>query len=206
MIWFTSDWHLGHENILEFSKRPFATIDDHDKGLIANYNSLVSADDTVFFLGDVSFHPFNFARHCFSHLVGKRILVRGNHDGLSREQYEKLGFSLVCEEMVLKLFGKRIRLSHYPRLPLPDEKDTDRHPLKYRLRRHEMDGKWLLHGHTHDEDKIIPKRMAVHVGVDAWNYRPVSLSQIESLIAKAEKDDANLLLRNIEDILQQQED
>ena len=47
-LWFTSDTHFNHENILKFCNRPFKDITEHDQKLIENWNSKISPDDTVF--------------------------------------------------------------------------------------------------------------------------------------------------------------
>ena len=54
-VFFTSDTHFGHENILKFCNRPFSSIEDHDLALINNWNSVIGNDDTVFHLGDFCF-------------------------------------------------------------------------------------------------------------------------------------------------------
>ena len=36
-LFFTSDTHFGHRHILEFCKRPFSSIEEHDEQLIANW-------------------------------------------------------------------------------------------------------------------------------------------------------------------------
>ena len=56
MIYFTSDWHLGHANIIKYCERPFKSVSDMDRILIQNYNEIVDQDDTVYFLGDFCFH------------------------------------------------------------------------------------------------------------------------------------------------------
>ena len=52
MLWFTSDLHLCHENILTFTQRPFATVDEMARGIIANINECVGESDTLCILGD----------------------------------------------------------------------------------------------------------------------------------------------------------
>ena len=50
----TSDLHFGHKNILEYDKRPFSSIEEHDESLIENWNSLVRPQDLVYCLGDIT--------------------------------------------------------------------------------------------------------------------------------------------------------
>jgi calcineurin-like phosphoesterase family protein len=54
-VWFTSDWHIGHKNILKY-RDGFQSTDEHDATLIENYQSLISKRDIVYFLGDMVFY------------------------------------------------------------------------------------------------------------------------------------------------------
>lgn len=54
MIWFTADTHFGHKNILEYSARPFSTVEEMDEALISNWNNKVASDDEIYHLGDVA--------------------------------------------------------------------------------------------------------------------------------------------------------
>ena len=51
-IWFTSDTHFSSERTLELSKRPFKSVEEMDKILIENWNSVVGQNDTVYHIGD----------------------------------------------------------------------------------------------------------------------------------------------------------
>lgn len=188
MIWFTSDWHIGHRSILEFCKRPYFTVTDMNKGLVSNFNAKVHQMHTTYFLGDMALGTREECGRYLADLKGTKILVRGNHDSYSDNQYKSMGFQAVYEELVLRLFGRLIRLSHYPRRPLPEEQITDDYQLRYLDRRPPDDtGRWLLHGHTHSPEKINVAKKQIHVGVDAWDMKPVSLPEVESMIALAEK-------------------
>lgn len=56
MNYFISDLHFGHFNIIRYDNRPFNSVDEMDKVLIDNWNSVVSDDDTIYILGDISWH------------------------------------------------------------------------------------------------------------------------------------------------------
>ena len=51
-VYFTSDTHFYHSNIIDFCKRPFKNVEDMNETLIENWNRIVSQDDNVFHLGD----------------------------------------------------------------------------------------------------------------------------------------------------------
>ena len=55
-IFFTSDLHFGHKNIIRFDNRPFSTVEEMDEALIRNWNAKVSDEDTVYVLGDISWY------------------------------------------------------------------------------------------------------------------------------------------------------
>lgn len=87
-IYFTSDLHFGHTNILKHSpKRPFSdTVDiaTHDEWLLNLWHSTVDKRDTIYILGDLTFLKSEDARHLLEKLPGHKFLIEGNHDGSIR--------------------------------------------------------------------------------------------------------------------------
>lgn len=182
-IWFTSDLHFGHEAVIDYCKRPFVDAYAMNRIIIHNYNECVKDDDTVYFLGDLTLRPHREVAPLLAELKGKKVLVRGNHDHFSIGQYNKLGF-VVYEEMLLRLFGHTLRLSHFPRRPpFWARLFKPKAHFRYLDRRPKKDGRWLLHGHTHSSEQFNARRKTIHVGVDAWDFKPVSMRQIESIIS-----------------------
>jgi len=51
-VFFTSDTHFNHANIIHYCQRPFKDAAEMNEILVANWNRTVSNDDTVFHLGD----------------------------------------------------------------------------------------------------------------------------------------------------------
>ena len=45
-IWFTSDFHLGHSNIIRFCKRPFGNAHEMNEAIVEHLNSCVKPVDT----------------------------------------------------------------------------------------------------------------------------------------------------------------
>lgn len=55
MIWFTSDLHLFHDNIVKYYNRQFRNINQMHNTFIKNFNELISENDYLWILGDVAF-------------------------------------------------------------------------------------------------------------------------------------------------------
>lgn len=75
-----SDTHIGHKNIILYENRPFADLNQMQKEIIKNWNSVVTNDDKIFHLGDVCFGNKEIAKDFISKLNGKKYLIMGNHD------------------------------------------------------------------------------------------------------------------------------
>jgi calcineurin-like phosphoesterase family protein len=54
MLYFTSDHHFWHANIIRYCNRPFATIEEMNESMIMAWNEVVSPNDDVYYLGDFS--------------------------------------------------------------------------------------------------------------------------------------------------------
>ena len=80
-IFFTSDLHFGHENVLRFDNRPFETVEEMDDELIKRWNDKVAKGDLVYVLGDLIWKTAtNEAVQIIKRLNGQIVLIKGNHD------------------------------------------------------------------------------------------------------------------------------
>lgn len=189
-IWFTSDIHFGHQNILEYTDRPFLNIDTHDAGIIEKYNSKVQQGDLCYFLGDIFFGcSTEKARDYISRMRGTKVLIKGNHDKNKDVWYYSIGFDVVLESAQIRLGKGIVQLSHFPfklswykRMKLFIMSKKYRTFKRFKYKNLPYEGKYLLHGHTHDSSKVRGK--AIHVGLDAWDCYPVSATHILQLIDK----------------------
>ena len=81
-IYFSSDLHLGHRSVIGFQNRPFESVEEMNRGIIHNFNSVVRRDDILYILGDLSYRiPESQANELIKRINGRKILIRGNHDG-----------------------------------------------------------------------------------------------------------------------------
>ena len=183
-VFFTSDTHFGHQNILRFCNRPWATIAEHDQALIQNWNDTVPEDAVVFHLGDFCYKGGGFPtiQHLIGLLHGQIILIRGNHDPDTRklQNLRKLQqlFDGVFDQLQIEVDGQRILMNHYPLLTWPHA--YGQHPT------------WQLFGHVHlrkgitGSDAFIVEQCCrstqYEVGVDLNGYRPISFHRLQERI------------------------
>lgn len=113
-IWFTSDTHFGHANIIKYCSRPWASVDEMNEGLIENWNLCVGADDEVWHLGDFYVGPNGDEKIPLirRRLNGRINLVLGNHDADSVKYYYDMGFDRVYDKSVV--LNDFCILSHAP--------------------------------------------------------------------------------------------
>lgn len=124
-LWFTSDLHLGHKNVIKFCDRPFADVKEMSEKIIENWNNIVNDDDIVFILGDVFwFNDSQTIKKILNRLKGIIYIIPGNHDDFSSYHRVDDPRFILCNDIVQvfletedKRFDKKITelwLSHYP--------------------------------------------------------------------------------------------
>lgn len=157
MIYYISDTHFFHENILKLCNRPFKSIKDMNNQLIINWNKKVKPTDIIYCLGDFCFKcSYIEARGIFNQLNGRKILIRGNHDKIS----EKLPWDEVYTYKEIDDNKRFVVLFHYP---------IEEWNGYYRNSYH-------LYGHTHKD--LSEKGNRFHVGVDTNNFEPKTLDEL----------------------------
>ena len=179
-IWFTSDTHFGHANIIQYCDRPYTSLSEMDEVLIANWNQVIQPNDILYHLGDFTLGGQEQATNYFARLNGKISVVPGGHDNkwVSKGIYtSKPGHPIVILPPLVTI-----------KLPIPS---VDQHQLvvlcHYAMRVWDRShyGSWHLYGHSHCG--LPPHPNSLDVGVDCWNYFPVSLEQISEEMSNAEK-------------------
>lgn len=173
MIYFTSDFHFGHDREFIYGPRGYSNIYEEAEDLIQKFNSVVTWEDTVYILGDCMLNNDEFGLKCLRRLNGFKYVVVGNHDTIARVmKYQDSGIFMSVD------YGGRLHhngwtylLSHYPQIT---ENYQDRHRVI------------SLCGHSHTKDPFLhwDNGLIYHVEVDAHDGYPVSIDQIESDIRK----------------------
>ncbi|MBV9079099.1 MAG: metallophosphoesterase [Methylobacteriaceae bacterium] len=155
---FTSDHHFGDHRRLAIDQRPFGSVAEQDREMAARWNATVSPTDTVWHLGDLTRHR-DPARvdALLSGLSGVKHLVSGNNDGPATLAWS--GWASVAAYAEIEVDGYALVLCHYA----------------FRTWNGMARGAIDLHGHSHG--RLAPIRRQVDVGVDAWDFRPVTLAE-----------------------------
>lgn len=180
-IFFTSDLHFGHTNVIKFDNRPFSSVEEMDDELVKRWNNKVSPGDTVYVLGDLIWPSRNNeAVDILQSLNGQIILIKGNHDRFLHNAKAKKCLAGIkdYDDIVIELndgVKQRCILSHYF-MPMYNG---------------HYYGTIHLHGHSHNsEESIKEKEIAselnrlgfmnrvFNVGCMHWNYEPVTLDEM----------------------------
>ena len=131
MIYYTSDLHLGHENIIKLCKRPFFSLEEMNEALIGNWNSRVTNADNVYIMGDLMFRSATNPNEFLFRLKGKKHLIIGNHDSpwMKKADLDR-HFESIDKFKVFSNGRCKITLCHYPMMS--------------------FEGKYLIYGHIHN--------------------------------------------------------
>ena len=176
-VFFTSDTHFYHSNIINFCGRPFKSVEVMNETLIANWNSVVGPDDIVFHLGDFCLGGSAEWTNILNRLNGKIYLIVGNHDIKNLRQGYYSHFEHIAMQMHIEVGKQKIYLNHCPFLCYGGAyRDT-----------------WQLFGHVHTSKQntgIDAPRLHMlfptqyDVGVDNNNFTPISFEQVRRIIEK----------------------
>ena len=178
-IFFTSDTHFGHENILKYCKRPFSSIDEHDDELIRRWNDKVPENGIVFHLGDVAFGNKKRTEDILNQLNGEIYLIIGNHDWRYVVSEHKNRFKEITQQMNMNICGRHVILNHYPFLAFSGSYRGEK--ATYQLFGHVHTSKYTDEGLDQQRMKFLfPTQY--DVGVDNNDFTPVSWKEVDQII------------------------
>ena len=166
MIYYTSDLHLGHTNVIKLCDRPFSSIEEMDETLIANWNAKVHNDDTVYILGDLVWQKCDPIPY-LSQLKGKKHLIVGNHDKWAAREDAAACFESIQPYAELSLDCHPVTLCHYPMM-------TFNHCMRA----------YMLHGHIHGNTNadywpyLQSHDRILNASVEVNNYEPVTFDEL----------------------------
>lgn len=204
MIWFTSDLHFGHYNIITFCDRPFReewgeepsgrmylavdSVVSMNEAMVEQWNSQVAPTDDVYVIGDVAMGKIEDSFRYIARLNGRKFLTPGNHDRIFsgnpkadawRDRYGA-HFVITPEWWQWAYRQPPVNVCHFPYAPAGD------YDGRYADLHRPDDGNWLIHGHTHGTWR--QRGRQIDVGIDAWGGRLVSVDEINDLILAGPND------------------
>lgn len=157
--WFTADLHFNHKNIIDLVSRPFNSLNKMHQVLIENWNSRVKPEDRIYIVGDLYWgKDSEQLRKILAKLNGEKFLILGNHDEINPFKYVDLGIKQVSTWMEVG----RFIMVHDP------------------ARSVENKDRFHLCGHVHDLFQV--QGNVINVGVDVWNFKPISMSKVISIV------------------------
>lgn len=166
-VWFASDHHFDHVNIIDFAKRPFASVAEMNREMVTRHNDVVQDKDDVYFLGDFAFSD---PRLFLPYMKGRKHLILGNHDQRRLKQLHGCPFQWIRDVALIEVEEQPIFLSHYAHRTWPQS----------------FHGAWHLFGHSHG--MVCDHGRSTDVGVDCWGYAPVSFDTLRHRFASPSYD------------------
>lgn len=176
-LFFVSDTHFNHANMLTFTNtdgskvRDFASVDEMNETMIERWNAKVGKRDTVWHLGDVFFGPEAAALALLRRLNGNVNLILGNHDHVTPDFIAFFG-----EIHTWRKWKKHnLFLSHFPLHPTTlNELYTDSKVVN-------------VHGHIHGSQAPTPlmgvpggPKKWVNISIEHTNYAPLSFDELKA--------------------------
>ena len=136
-----------------------------DEALIRNWNSVVGPSDVVWHLGDFSMGTKG-AEEYLNRLSGQINLIVGNHD-----------------KKALRIRDRFASVSNLRRISVDDETIVLCH-YAMKVWEYSHHGSWHLYGHSHGNLPDDKTSLSLDVGVDCWNFTPVSMAQLRERMSR----------------------
>jgi calcineurin-like phosphoesterase family protein len=188
--WFTSDLHISHSNICQYSGRPFDSVDEMNAAIVESWNSVVRHWDAVYVLGDLAMGKMDASLPVAGKLQGHKILVPGNHDRCHPKFTGKKSVDFwegrYHNEAGIEIFlglNPRINVGHHKGVQtshFPYSGDHTGEEDRFVELRPVDKGEPLIHGHVHDAWR--QKGRQFNVGLDAWGGSLLQEDLVESLL------------------------
>jgi calcineurin-like phosphoesterase family protein len=178
-IFVTSDIHFFHKKILQFCEesRPFESVEHMHDIIINNWNNIITKDDDIYILGDITFGSVQKTIDLMDQLNGTKILIKGNHDHshLRKTKFQEC-FASIHDYLEIKHNGVTVVMCHYP--------------IAWWNKRHHHS--IMIHGHLHGNKSGVDGRIK-DVGMDTNSCTPYLLDDVleELSTIKVEVDHHN---------------
>jgi calcineurin-like phosphoesterase family protein len=172
-IFFTSDHHFGHKNIIKFCNRPFADVESMNETMIAKWNERVGEGDEVYHLGDFALCSSGKLNKILDQLNGKIYLIKGNHESSALDCKNRFEW-----------------IKEYHELVVPDPEFAKGEQLivlfHYAMRTWNAAhwGSYHLYGHSHGTLPDDETAHAFDIGVDCHDFYPIEYKEVKAMMKK----------------------
>ena len=156
-IWFVSDHHFNHKNIITYSERPFRTTFVMENKLVELHNMVVKPEDVVIMVGDFAFAGSKEGKRILERLNGYKVFIIGNHD-VYHNKFKDFGYDevYVCKELIYD--GVTFNITHYPMMEETEDLN--------------------IHGHVHVGKEIFVGDHHFNVNCEFINFTPIHIDNI----------------------------
>jgi calcineurin-like phosphoesterase family protein len=175
--WFTADHHFNHKNIIKYCDRPFENVIEMNEEMITRWNAKVKAGDTVYYLGDFMMMPrrplpyarqVTIMRKILDQLKFRRLYwIPGNHDPNDDVLISIPKVRVLPRLHIFRFDHYPFTVCHWPMASWPGSRRG-----------------YHLHGHVHGKNGQDLARRRFDVGVDSWDFYPVSIEQLREKVKR----------------------
>lgn len=177
MIYFTSDLHFYNKKVSMVGNRIFDSIQEKNEFLIKQWNEVVTPEDEVYLLGDISDGNASETNEILKRLNGTKYLIIGNHDKyLEDSEFDKSLYAWYQPYYILRIKETKFILFHFPIEVWEGYRNDRIH----------------LHGHLHRKKATFEPIRRYEVGVDAHDGRPVSIEEVWDSIKEFHNRNRNI--------------
>jgi calcineurin-like phosphoesterase family protein len=173
-LFFISDLHFYHKNIIDTCKRPFSSVEEMTDKLISNWNEKVPEDGEVFVVGDFCWSgDYNEWKKLLARLNGTKYLVVGNHDcRVDLNKLDENDFKVISFRLEVRVGDNRFELDHFPK----PEWTGSYHGVR------------SLYGHIHNSVCPCPSVSSYNLSVENNDYTPIAYDELMEIFAVQERN------------------
>ena len=178
MIWYSSDFHLGHTNILKYCNRPFSNVDEMNRYIYDLMYNTMSENDTLIHLGDLIFKGKESIIENIDNSGVKLVNLKGNHDN------KNLKYNIGNVLLKYNFAGQDvILLEHRPSNECHHKKIFETLGIKVCICGHvHNNSKWKVSDNCYAAYDPELDVVNINVGLDCFGYKLVSEEDLNNLI------------------------